>query len=199
MPTNSWRSARPCALVAAIVFLVLFALENQFSTSTINSSVAASLRATDNTPTRQTPRTQWLGATPARAECTIEEAATQAARFKKVYHNGQLVSSACSAALWMRVLAEEDHTRATPPHRVVLNIGANKGYLATSLLGHWTPSMNATPQHRVSGQAPRACWLRHEIGIAHKMRHVPRLQGVGGRSSVHHGGQHDGVRHRAAT
>ena len=114
-------------------------------------------------------RSDWadIEPKPIMRSCTPAEAEAQAAWFdveRQTYLTGK---SACAFAHWMGDLRDVDYLQllktykaslsnddggpASPPppvmSRIMLNIGANKGYLSTSLLAHWKPWYGVTNQH----------------------------------------------------
>ena len=108
-----------------------------------------------------TPRSAWHTGAPSQPACSDATARANAARFSSAVARYGMVNSSCPGNHWMVALRDLDvatqHAAyaATPPRdraamptlvRRAINIGANKGYLVSELLGHWAPWMRLNPQ-----------------------------------------------------
>jgi hypothetical protein len=84
--------------------------------------------------------------------CTQSTAAAEARDFNLDLRLRGAGGSACPAHDWMARLRDADfalaaNTGGRPPRRrIVLNVGANKGYLAAAVLGLWWPGTGAAPR-----------------------------------------------------
>jgi FkbM family methyltransferase len=78
--------------------------------------------------------------------CTAKTAEVQAGAFYSEFlARGGM---GCGTNDWMFLLRDSDFKSATPDthtHRVIINVGANKGYLAATILGLWLPQSGSSP------------------------------------------------------
>lgn len=112
-------------------------------------------------------------APPAPAGCPLRDA--QAAWFTTQMANGGSRPSACASGEWMRRLRDLDFARvvaapagATRVHRVVLDVGANKGYVLSELLGLWQPWRGVNPQFvkaALDAVPGSSAWEVHKCGV----------------------------------
>ena len=112
-------------------------------------------------------------APPAPAGCPLRDA--QAAWFTTQMANGGSRPGACASGEWMRRLRDLDFARvvaapagATRVHRVVLDVGANKGYVLSELLGLWQPWRGVNPQFvkaALDAVPGSSAWEVHKCGV----------------------------------
>ena len=108
-----------------------------------------------------TLRAAWQRrAPPAPQPCSTDEIHVRSTRFRALVDAFGFYNSSCPSSSWIAALRNADvaalhdvyinapRDTAIPPSisRITLNIGANKGYLAASLIGYWKPWTHVTPQ-----------------------------------------------------
>jgi len=117
-------------------------------------SPAAASAATQQQQQLRTPRQPgrasrdlWYGAPPGPTPaCSAEARERQAARFAAEMALRADASDPCPPRDWIAALRDADFERGTGPQRVALHAGANQGWLATSLIHHWSPQRGASPE-----------------------------------------------------
>lgn len=89
-----------------------------------------------------------ITAPPAGTWCSASTAKRQAAVFRLDYDQAGTAPSACASSGWLAALRDADFSASVPGspqhQRILVNVGANKGYVAVTMLALWRPSSGAS-------------------------------------------------------
>jgi hypothetical protein len=119
------------------------------SSGTPSTGAAAGTQQQQHTPQQpgRTARDLWHGAPPGPTfTCGAEARERQAARFAAEMALRAGAGNPCPPQDWIAALRDADFERGTGPQRVAINAGANKGWLATTLIHHWSPHRGASAE-----------------------------------------------------
>jgi FkbM family methyltransferase len=88
-------------------------------------------------------------APPSQDMCSVMDSTQRATTFRQEFARLGSTPSACASGSWMTALRDADFRAAepgsNPRRRIVINVGANKGYVVATALGLWLPSSGASP------------------------------------------------------